>query len=107
MSRKPSRASRKAANLWGGTWAVGTLVALAATLPTLGRGDFGGLNNVPQIPFAFPWLLVFGITGDERGDPWVLAALGLVNACLIYLFVLWRTVHRSLRSARVESWSDL
>ena len=107
MSPKRSRVGRKAANIWGGIWAVGTLIALAATLPTLGRGDFGGLNNAPQMLFAFPWLLVFGITDNDVSHPWALAALGLVNACVIYLVALFVAVRKSLRHARDESRVDL
>ena len=93
---------RTAATVAGGAWALATLVALAVTLSTLGRGDFDGLNNMAQLPLAFPWLLVVRTSG--AADPWVLAALGLVNASLIYLVVLWRTVRKSLSEARTHDW---
>lgn len=103
MSPLRSRGNRTAATVAGGAWAVATLVALAASLSTLGRGDFDGLDNMAQLPLAFPWLLVVRTTG--AGGPWVLAALGLVNACAIYLVVLWRTVRRSLSEARTHDWT--
>ena len=80
------------------------MVALAATVSLSGpEQDFALLsNNVAQRPFAFPWLLLVG--GSTVADAWVLAALGLANACLIYLFVLWGSVRRSLRRAQAHEW---
>ena len=81
------------------------MVALAATVPLSGpEQDFALLsNNVVQRPFAFPWILLVG-GGGTLADAWVLAALGLVNACLIYMLVLWGSVRRSLRRAEAHEW---
>ena len=105
MSPRRFRASRKAANCCSGGWAVGTLVALAATVPMSGpEQDFVLLtNHAVQWPFAFPWLLLVD-DGGTLADAWVFAALGLANACLIYVIVLWASVRRSLRRASAPHW---
>lgn len=80
--------SRRRALLVAGLWAVGTVVALIITLPSVQPGkDFDGLNNMFQIPFALPWFLLPIGSQDHVRDAWVAAGMGLVNAGLIYWWI--------------------
>lgn len=77
---------RRQAILIAGLWAVGTLVALAYTLPAVQPGkDFDGLNNMLQIPFALPWFLLPIGTADHVRDAWVTGLMGLLNSVLLFL----------------------
>ena len=74
--------------LIAGLWAVGTLVALAHTLPAVQPGkDFDGLNNLLQIPFALPWFLLPLGTTDHVRDAWVAGLLGVLNSALLFLWL--------------------
>lgn len=76
--------------LVGGVWAIGTVLALVATLQSLAHTDFDGLNNAFQIPFAMPWfLLPIGGT-DHVVNAWVAAAFGLANSGFIFLWLALR-----------------
>lgn len=77
---------RRAA-LAAGVWALLVTVALASTLHSLSRDDFDGLNNVAQIPLALPWVLI-PVGNDHVANAWRDACLGLVNAAIVYVFVL-------------------
>lgn len=70
-------------NLVTGAWIVGTAIALVVTLASLSRDDFDGLNNLWQIPFALPWFLLPAF-GSNAVQAWIAAAMGLLNALLIY-----------------------
>ena len=76
---------------------MGTIGALVVTLDSLQSDNFDGLNNILQIPFALPWFLIpIGIvTNNHVVDAWVTAAMGLLNAALIY----WWWAHRQPASS--------
>jgi hypothetical protein len=74
-------------------WALGTVAGLVTTLWSLRNDDFDGLNNILQLPFAFPWVLLpTAIWTSHYQDAWVLAGEGLLNAVLL---------HRWLRRRRL------
>jgi hypothetical protein len=66
-------------------WSVLVVAALIATLQSLHRNDFDGLNNIFQIPFALPWFLlpIPAFTHSHVTDAWVTAGMGLVNGVVI------------------------
>ena len=78
--------NRRAA-LVAGAWTVCVIGALAVTLNSLSHDSFDGLNNLYQIPFALPWFLIPIAGRDHVLDAWVTAAMGLVNAAVIYVWM--------------------
>lgn len=68
-------------------WVAGTAVGLASTLESLRTDDFDGLNNMLQIPFALPWFLIPIGTSDHVRDAWVVAAMGLANAVILFIVI--------------------
>jgi hypothetical protein len=73
-------------------WSIAVAVALVGTLMSLARDDFDGLNNLLQIPFALPWLLIpIGGIWSHETDAWIAAAMGWFNAALILIYLPeWR-----------------
>ena len=70
-------------------WALGVAGALAFTLAGIRSGNFDGLNNATQMPFALPWLLIPIGTRDQVVNAWELAACGWLNAVLIYMWIAY------------------
>lgn len=75
-------------------WVGGVLVALLLTLDSLRQDDFDGLNNVLQLPFALPWILLAPMVGLSVGNDHVLnayvdAGVGLFNGALLYMGMRW------------------
>lgn len=71
-------------------WCVMVVGALAVTLDSLRTQDFDGLNNISQLPFALPWVLLPlpAITGwSNETDAWVVAGMGLLNGAILGLWI--------------------
>ncbi len=69
-------------------WCLMVAVALSSALESLRTDDFDGLNNMFQLPFAFPWaLLPIGGFWSNEADSWLLAALGWLNGLAILIFL--------------------
>jgi hypothetical protein len=64
-------------------WAAGSAIALVLTLRSLEDDAFDGLNNLLQLPFAFPWLFAVPASSDHVRNAWVAMLLGLLNATLL------------------------
>jgi hypothetical protein len=79
-------------------WCSMVAVALSSTLDSLRSSSFDGLNNMFQLPFALPWLLIpVGAFWSNETDAWIIAAMGWLNGLLILLFLdCWiaRLLHR-------------
>lgn len=82
---------RRVALVVSGLWIFGTVIALVTTLPSLKHDDFDGLNNMLQIPFAVPWILLPMGTRDHVLDAWVTVGFGLVNAGILFWWISHRT----------------
>lgn len=82
MVERPQRC----ALVLAGIWTLAVIAALVSTLVSLDQDSFDGLNNFWQLPLALPWALIpVGLATDSHViDAWLLAAMGLVNAVLIY-----------------------
>lgn len=68
-------------------WATATVLALVATLASLRRDDFDGLNNIYQLPLAFPWIILPVGTKNHEFNAYVMAAMGLANAVLLAVWL--------------------
>ena len=76
-------------------WALCTIGALLITLPSVQPGqDFDGMNNLFQIPFSLPWILLPIGTDNHQFDAFLAAGMGFVNSGLI----LRRSLQRARRS---------
>jgi hypothetical protein len=80
---------RRAA-LAAGVWTCLVAAALASTLDSLSSDDFDGLNNLAQIPLAFPWSLL-PVGDDHVVNAWRDACFGLVNAVIVHALVVRST----------------
>jgi hypothetical protein len=70
----------------GGVYLVLVVAAVVATLVSLATEDFDGLNNLFQLPLAFPWVLLpVGVTPII--DAWVLGGMGALNAALLFFWL--------------------
>ena len=78
-------------------WTVAVLGALIGTLKSLRTGDFDGLNNLVQIPFALPWFLlpISALAGtSHQTDAWIDAGMGWMNGLLIGAWIRHRLAAR-------------
>lgn len=64
-------------------WALGAVFAYEATVTSIENGAFDGLNNLYQIPFAFPWWFEQSAGPDHIANARSDLSLGLLNAALI------------------------
>ena len=80
------------------------------TLWSLSTQDFDGMNNLLQIPFALPWLLLPFFHGTSSvAFAWIAAGCGAFNAALIHF---WGRREADLADAKrrlsegQSGWSD-
>jgi hypothetical protein len=95
-----STAQKRRAFRIGGVWALAVVAALLVTLPSVRNGDnFDGLNNAFQIPLALPWFVLPIYTGSNFSQAFVDAGWGVLNACVLTLWLAKRRrpSRRSLR----------
>jgi hypothetical protein len=63
-------------------------VALIVTLDSLRADEFDGLNNILQIPFALPWVVIpIGGRWSHETDAWIVAGMGWCNGLLVVALV--------------------
>jgi peptidoglycan/LPS O-acetylase OafA/YrhL len=63
------------------------LLALLLTLNSLDTTDSSGLNNLFQVPLALPWWIIVPAPESHVADAWLTAALGGLNACIVFLAI--------------------
>ncbi|MCZ7525160.1 MAG: hypothetical protein M5U14_01450 [Acidimicrobiia bacterium] len=73
-------------------WLAATAGALLVTLSSLAQDDFDGLNNIFQLPLAFPWVLLPIGTSNHHLNAWIDAGLGVVNAVLLHFWLRRRRI---------------
>lgn len=87
MARRPWRRVTQADVVVPVAWAAGTAAALMFTLASLRKDDFDGLNNIYQLPLAFPWVILPVGTANHELNAWVMAGMGLANAVVLHFWL--------------------
>lgn len=87
MAGRPRRRLTQADIVVPVAWAAATAAALVFTLASLRKDDFDGLNNIYQLPLAFPWVILPVGTANHELNAWVMAGMGLANALVLHLWL--------------------
>lgn len=87
--------SRRLPFIAAGVYAGLVMLALGITLQSLSSDEFDGLNNILQIPLALPWWFIVPAPFGHTVDAFVTAALGLINAVLVYLLLRRYSLRRA------------
>lgn len=83
----PLHVQRRWYHWFVGCWIVGVAFALVVTLWSLEHQGFDGLNNMFQIPFALPWVLLPMWVGSSTvAFAWIAAGGGVFNGALIFMW---------------------